>query len=130
MENDDYANLMDVLQCIGVDVAGDSRCVFSLRRKLKGTVVELYGQGGMVVAAHGRRRALNLEGLGAFDVNSLKPNCAPWNVRFSSNQTEADTTIIDTHTLCVLGRPPCTAFCRWNEYTNYRGMDPQKVEHC
>ena len=63
--NSDYTDLMDVLQTLGIDVLAASRYVNAIRRKPKGTFVEMYGQGRMVVTAHRRRRSLNLEGLAA-----------------------------------------------------------------
>ena len=67
MGDPDYVDMMDVLQSMGIGVVVAPRFINAVRRKPKGTVVELYCQGRMVVAAHGKRRSLKMEGLGAFD---------------------------------------------------------------
>ena len=74
---------------MGIDVVTASRFVNSIGHKPKGTFSEMYGQGRMVVAAHGRRRALNLGGLGAFDLRTLKPNGTPWDFRLKDDRDAA-----------------------------------------
>ena len=92
---DDYADLMDVLQTLGIDVVAASRFVNSIRQKPKGTFLEMYGHGRMVIAAHGRRRALNLEGLGAFDLRTLKPDGTPWDFRLQADRDAARQFVLD-----------------------------------
>ena len=89
LSNADYVALMDVLQTMGVDVVDASRFVCAIRNQNLNTFVELFGSGRMVKTAYDRRRSLNLNGLAAFDIRSLKPDGAPWNFCKESDRDEA-----------------------------------------
>ena len=58
----EYTAVMDVLQTMGIDVVQACRFVDSIRKPPSRSFLDVCGQGRMLVAAHGRRRSLNLEG--------------------------------------------------------------------
>ena len=43
------------------------------------TFMEMHSQGSLVTEANNKRRSLNLRGLNAFDLRTLKPDGTPWN---------------------------------------------------
>ena len=45
----------------------------------KPTFMEVYGRGSIMEEANGNRRNLNVEGLGALDLRTMKPDGTPWN---------------------------------------------------
>ena len=100
----------------------------AIRKKPKGTFVERYGQGRMVVAAHGRRRSLNLQGLCALDLRTVKPDGTACDFRLESDRKAARVYIPKHKPLFLIGSPPCTAVCSWNEFIEYRYMPPEKVD--
>ena len=66
--NEDHAALMDILQVLGVPLLQANRFVCSLTRMPKAKFMELYGQGRLIQASHGNRRALHCDGLSAIDL--------------------------------------------------------------
>ena len=117
-----YCNLWVLMSLLLLDLR-----IPSDKKKTKGTFLEMYGQGRMVIAAHRRRRALNLEGLGAFDLGTLKPDGTPWDFRLKADRDAARQYVLDKKPLFIIGSPPCTACCRWNEYINFRYMPADKL---
>ena len=51
--------------------------------------MEIYGRGAIVEDANGPRRALNIGGLGALDIRTLKPNGQMWDFNKRSDRSEA-----------------------------------------
>ena len=91
------------------------------------TFMEMYGQGSLVTDANHKRRSLNLRGLNAFDLRTLKPDGTPWNFNVRADRQLAQKMIDTDDPDWIIGSPPCTAFSIWNRQMNYRKMDPEKV---
>ena len=93
----------------------------------KATFVEMYGQGSIVAEANKNRRSLNITGLNAFDLRTLKPDGQPWNFNVRADRKLARQMINEADPEWIIGSPPCTAFCIWNRQPNYRKMPIEKV---
>ena len=90
-------------------------------------LMEMYGQGSLVTEANNKRRPLNLRGLNAFDLRTLKPDGTPWNFNVRADRHLAQRMIDTDDPDWIVGSPPCTAFSIWSRQMNYRKMDPEKV---
>jgi hypothetical protein len=51
-----------------------------------------------------------------------------WDFLKARDRAEARRQIQEERPLMVIGSLPCTAFCSFNEWLNYRRMDPQEVQ--
>ena len=92
------------------------------------TFFEVYGMGNIVAEANQKRRHLNLKGLNAFDLRTVKPDGTPWNFNSRSDRKLAKEMIDSANPDWLIGSPPCTAICIWNRQLNYKRMDPEKVK--
>ena len=91
------------------------------------TLVEVFGRGGISDEANGPRRALNIQGLAALDIRTLKPNGEPWDFNKRADRNEARNLIDKLEPTWLIGSPPCTAFSIWNRNMNYPKMDRDRV---
>ena len=89
-----YAQLIDILQVLGVDCVQATRFACSLKGAPKASFVEAYGKGNLNKLAHEKYRDLNVEGLGAFDVRAQKPGGGHWDVNLTSDQEEANAYVV------------------------------------
>ena len=78
--------------------------------------------------ANGARRNLNIKGLGALDLRTTKPDGEGWNFARHKDRHEALQLIKRSKPDFIIGSPPCTPFCSWNQYMNYRKMDQNEVD--
>ena len=96
--------------------------------KYNPTVFEFYGHGTLINASHGVRRNLNVNGLGAFDLRTSKPDGTYWDFSLGADRRLARKIVEDTKPTWIIGSPPCTFFSAWNQGINHRRMSPEKVE--
>mgnify|MGYP003333620156 FL=1 len=89
------------------------------------SMFEVYGT---LIHSHLQRRNLNVRGLGALDIRTLKPNGQPLDFTKRSDRQEVKDLINRTNPDWVIGSPPCTPFSIWNYGINYKKMDPEKVK--
>ena len=68
--------------------------------------VEVYGRGGLIHEAQGRRRDLNIEGLQALDIRTSKPDGTPWDFTKPADRKKAYDMIIELEPTWVIGAPP------------------------
>ena len=126
---EDYINLFDVLQHLGVNAVQACNFVCSLKQRPPTTFMEWYGQGRIVeAAAHGKRRALNCKGLNALDLRTLKANGQPWDFTKKEDRDEAERLQDEQQPDFVIGSPPCTGYCLLNWNINFPKMDPKRVQ--
>ena len=90
------------------------------------TFMELYGR-SISDHADANRRNLNVEGLGALDLRTLKPNGEAWNFCKRADRKLAREMIERQDPDWIIGAPPCTAFSIWNHGINFKKMDREKV---
>lgn len=90
------------------------------------TFTEVYGRSISDYNAMHRRR-LNVKGLDALDLRTVKANRKSWNFCKRKDRQEARKLIERKKHLWVIGAPPCTSFSTWNHCINHQRMDPQKV---
>ena len=81
----------------------------------------------MLEAAHGCRRNLNLEGLHAMDLRTLKEDGTPWNFDNADDRRLAKEMVLRLQPTWLIGSPPCTAFSKLNINLNFPKMDPAEV---
>ena len=92
------------------------------------TLFEFYGHGTIVDASHGIRRNLNVNGLRALDLRTVKPNGSPWDFSLASDRQLARSMVETEKPTWIIGSPPCTFFSAWNQGINHRKMSPERVE--
>jgi site-specific DNA-cytosine methylase len=79
------------------------------RHKAAATFVEMYGGGSICEEAEKSKRSLNLDGLNAFDLRTLKPDGTPWNFCRRKDREEARKYIRQHKPDWIIGSPPCTS---------------------
>ena len=124
-----FAMTMNVLKSAGVS-EGDAEkyCNAVMGSADAGTFVELYGRGSIMSDANGPRRSLGIKGLNAFDMRTLKPDGGNWDFNKAGDRKLAMKLVQELDPDFVIGSPPCTAWCAWNQHMNYQKMDPQRVK--
>ena len=120
--------MLDYLIGAGSDPHAAKLYAFAIMGKYAPTtLVEVFGRGGISDQANGPRRALNIQGLAALDLRTLKPNGDPWDFNKRADRNEARELINQLQPTWVIGSPPCTAFSIWNRNMNYPKMDRDRV---
>ena len=128
--NEDFITHADVLQTLGVDPVVACRYACSIISKNHSTYfVEMYGADRLVQAATARRQALNVVGLGALDLRTLRRDGRPRDFRNPKHRAEAEKIVDEEQQDWVVGSPPCVAFCPLNRSFNVRRTDPDAVKH-
>ena len=125
----DPSSMIDTLREAGVDAVTAEEAidrVFGMRRTTKKspTMVEVYGTS---IHSHLQRRNLNIRGLGALDIRTLKPNGEPWDFNKRADRKEVKELINRTNPDWVIGSPPCTPFSIWNHGINYKKMTARRL---
>ena len=92
------------------------------------TFLEYYGRGGICTQANKVRRDLNVHGLGALDLRTTKPSGDNWDFSKKADRKEAMNLINQLEPDFIIGSPPCTAFCAWNQHLNFKKMKKEDVE--
>ena len=106
--NEDMVALIDVMQTLGVEPVCAVRCATNVapNKRSPATVTEAYGQGRIVDMANARARSLNVKGLDAMDLRTLKPDGSPWNFNRRADRTLAVQLIRGRRPTWLFGTPP------------------------
>ena len=104
----------------------------SLKKKGKvdssASFIEVFGSGNICRRANEVRRNLNLKGLAAMDLRTLREDGTQWDFCKKSHRREAREMVDRDEPTWVIGSPPCTSFCLWNVAMNYpKAKDKEKV---
>ena len=91
------------------------------------TFMELDCRGAICRQANQSRRDLNVQGLGALDLRTSKPDGTAWDFTRKSDRNAARDKVRRNEPDFIIGSPPCTAFCAWNHHMNFCKMDPEQV---
>ena len=129
-EDEDMATeaMVDALVTAGTDPQAALVFANSVSKKpLPASFIEVYGRGEIMRNANGPRRSLNIQGLGALDLRTFKPNGEAWDFEKRSDRNEARRLIDELQPTWIIGSPPCTAFSVWNRHMNYPKMDKERV---
>ena len=99
--------LIDALMLAGVrkeHAQGYAASVMKLEKNAP-TVVEVYGRGGIVSASNGPHKSLNIKGLDALDLTTLKKSGDYWDFSRKRDRDEARRMIADLRPTWVIGSP-------------------------
>ena len=120
--------MVDALRCAGVIETYASDAAHRLcSMQPPVNFMEIYGR-SISDSAGAHRRDLNVQGLGAFDLRTLKKDGTPWNFTLRADRKLARQLINEQDPEWIIGAPPCTAFSIWNASINFKKMDPAKVK--
>ena len=122
-----YADLVNVLQVLGVEPVIATRYVCSIKKHDPVTVMELYVQGRVVKMANSMRD-MNITGLDALDLRTCRPDGQPWDFRIKAHRDLAEQYVRERKPLWLIGCPPCVAWSSFNQGLNYKKMDATKVQ--
>ena len=103
-------------------------CNAILGNASEATFVEMYGRGAIMNEANGPRRNLGLKGLSAFDMRTMKPGGGNWDFCKVADRKLAYKMVQELNPDFVIGSPPCTDWCAWNQHLNFKRMDPARVK--
>ena len=131
--------LVDVLRTVGVSATDATMYAVQVIKnqpkrpskfgvEYQTTFFELYGHGTLVNTSHGCRRNLNIDGLHAMDLRTVKPCVEHWDFSKASGRKLARSMVEELKPTWVVGSPPCTFFSAWNQGFKLRKMDPDRVE--
>ena len=121
----DQNAMVNALLVAGVKPAHATEVASSMY-SVRSSFIEVYGKSirdQLLVT----RRNLNIDGLNALDLRTLKPNGEPWDFTKRADRKEARTMIDEQDPDWILGAPPCTSFSIWNYAINYAKMDADVV---
>ena len=122
----DYSTV-HVLRHIGVDDKVSLDFIASVADP-SNTFIKVFGRVGIVAEAHKQRRILDVKGLDAFDIRTMKPDDTPWDFNNKSVRKEARRIADETKPKWIIGSPPCPPWCILNFGLHYHKMDRTKVE--
>ena len=129
VDNDENDAMVDYLVMSGVKEAVARKHVKAMRSpKPMATFSEVYGRGSIVECANKARRDLNLKGLHAMDLRTVRPDGQPWDFSRKSDRKLAMAMLSRDSPDWIIGSPPCTSFSIWNFAMNYPKMSPTKIE--
>ena len=128
--------LTDLLMTCGVETVNASRAAIQIQRLSKAsqqsgeqpTFVEAYGRGSLNEQAHSHRRNLNIQGLGALDLRTRRPDGKLWDLSKPSHQKLVMQLVKIHEPTWIIGAPPCTSFSTLNTGLNFPRMNPEDVE--
>ena len=132
MDDSENATMSSIVDSL-VAARADRHCSRIYAATVKGSrkeasFVELYGRGSIMTDANLRRRNLNVQGLAALDLRTVKEDGTPWNFSNKKDRREAERLIDELNPTWIVGSPPCTAFSQWNVCMNYPKMDPAVIK--
>lgn len=102
--------LIDALQVLGGSIPYRPLGSLVLIKKSKPSVIELYCRGSIVNGATSAHRNLNIRGMDALDLKTLKPGGQPWDFTKPADRRLALWRVQVRKPTSVIGAPPCTAF--------------------
>ena len=89
--------------------------------------MEFFGRGLVIKEANRARRCLNIKGLHALDLKTLRPDASPGDFNKQQHRKDARRMVRELKPTWIIGSPPCTAFSIWNMGINYKRMNPKDV---
>ena len=133
MDDDEGMDVQQMASCLCM--AGAQKHVadehagkmFAFKDPSAATFMEVYGK-SIFDQAQIARRSLNVQGLGALDLRTTKPDGSPWNFCLREDRKLARQMIERQNPDWIVGAPPCTPFSIWNHGINFKRMDKSKVE--
>ena len=121
------SSMVDVLRGAGVLPAYAPEASKRLcNLKPPATFMEIYGK-SISDYAGAHRRDLNVQGLGAFDLRTLKSDGTPWDFTSHADRKLARHLVNQLNPDWIIGALPCTACCIWNVGLNFKKTNPEKV---
>ena len=118
----DSDEMMSSLLAAGTNHDAAQLFINQIYNKGPPSFMEMYGQGSIVAEANRSRRFLNIQGLNAFDLRTVKPDGQPWNFNVRADRRLARDMISAQDPDWIIGSPPRTAFYIWNRLLNNRKM--------
>ena len=119
--------LPGAFQIVGVDPVIATRAAYARVKKRRPTMMELYGRGTIVHGANVSFKNLNVHGLDALDLRTLKPSGQPWDFTKTSDHRLALWLVRTRKPTWMIGSPPCTAFSSLM-HLNKKKMSPQQFD--
>ena len=113
----DNDEMLDTLMMTGVSLPEARARVCAMRSsRPAATFTEVYGGEAIAIVecANNARRDLNIVGLRALDLRTLKPDGQPRIFSLKSDRRLASELIDQDQPDWLIGSPPCTAFSIWN----------------
>ena len=89
--------------------------------------MDICGRGAISSEANGHRQSLNVKGLGALDIHTLKPNGDEWDFTKRANRREVRELVNRLDPDCIDRLPPCKPCCLWNSNLNVKRMEKTSV---
>ena len=102
----------------------------AIEQREKASVMEVFGSGSVTTAAD-RRKSMNIVGLDAMDIRNMKPTelgDETWDFSRRRDRKQALELQRSKKPTWLIGSPPCTDWCTFNQRWNFPKMDPKKVE--
>ena len=133
MDNDEGVTeegMVESLRVAGLsnnDAQQVSSKMYAFKSEAQATFMEVYGR-SIFYQSHIQRRNLNVQGLGALDLRTTKPNGQPWDFCTKADRQLARDMLNRLQPDWVIGAPPCTPFSIWNHGLNFKKMSPAKVK--
>ena len=123
----DMVAMVGVMQILGVDPVCALRfAVDTVRRKPQGqSLMNMYGRGNIVEAANAHARSLNIAGLDALDLRTLRPDGDPWEFTIRAHRRLAVRLVRERKPTWLIGSPPCSPFSTWMAINGPK-MDPER----
>ena len=90
--------------------------------------MEVYGGGSINEHANSSRRNLGIQGVGALDLRTTKPDGSSWDFTKRADRRMARELIDQENPDWLIGSPPCTSFSLWNQAMNFPKMEPERVK--
>ena len=124
MDSSEVSNhMVDAFTLAGADTSKAKihvKNILNFMKKSKPTTfVEVFGGGSISHEANGPRRNLNLVGLNALDLRTVKPDGSPWDFIRRADRHLARDMVDQQKPDWIIGSPPCTVFSLWNVAMNY-----------
>ena len=128
LDESDFRTVTSLLVHHGVEPVEAQRFVTStVRAHNKKSFFEMYGQGGLSRTAE-VYKGLNVVGLRALDLRTLRPDGKAWDFSRRSDRDWAFKLVQEEEPDWIIGSPPCTSFSALNHGFNYPKMDAKEVD--
>ena len=124
----DESAMVDALLLAGADTdVAEAFAKVMMNQISTATFMEVFGRGEICKAANITRRNLNIQGLCAMDLRTVKEDGNPWDFSRAADRRLARQKVLGEKPDWIIGSPPCTVFCQWNAYMNYPKNPDQNV---
>jgi len=126
--DDEEVQMTDSLVLAGVDQAEAKMFAAKVTGSIKSeTFFEVFGRGSIVEEALKNRRNLNIKGLHAMDLRTVRNDGTAWDFSKKAHRHDARRLQIQLKPDWLIGSPPCTPFSIWNVGINFKRMNPTIV---